>query len=144
MVTTSNDTKSPSNVPTHSATVGSTEEEPAIASSTLYIIIIIAVVAVLVITVQIVTCLMLNRRTRNVTVTQQPGEGSGRFKDQNPDLAQSIEAPDSHEYATIDDEFRKQIHEMNVNEAYRIVAAREIALHSQESALELETQTTSL
>ena len=88
---------------------------------------------------------MLNRRKRNVTITQQPAEGSGRFKVQNAEfVAQSIEAPDSHEYETIDEEFRKQIHGMNVNEAYGIVAAKEIALHSQESAAELETQITSL
>ena len=88
---------------------------------------------------------MLNRRKRNVTITQQPAEVSGRFKVQNADfVAQSIEAPDYHEYETIDDEFRKQIHEMNVNKAYGIVAAKEITLNSQESALELETQTTSL
>ena len=56
------------------------------------------------------------------------------------DIAQSIEALESHEYETIDDEFHEHIHEMNVNEAYGIVP------HSQESALELEThvQTTSL
>ena len=87
---------------------------------------------------------MLNRRKRNVTITQQPAEVSGRFKVQNADLVQSIEAPNCNEYETIDDEFRKQIHEMNVNEAYGTVAAKEIALHSQESAAELETQTTSL